>query len=34
MKLYGHMPAFMHDVDDRRSFRMITSQFYINGSVE
>lgn len=31
---YGNMPVFMHDVDDRRSFRMITSQFYINGSAK
>lgn len=31
---YGNLPVFMHDVDDRRSFRMITSQFYVNGSVK
>lgn len=31
---YGNMPVFMHDVDDRRSFRMITSQFYVNGSAK
>ncbi|MBU1714629.1 MAG: helix-turn-helix domain-containing protein [Proteobacteria bacterium] len=29
---YGHIPVFMHDADDLRSFRMITSQFYVNGS--
>ena len=29
---YGHLPVFMHDVDDQRSFRMITSQLYVNGS--
>lgn len=31
---YGNMPVFMHDVDDRRSFRMITSQFYVTGSAK
>ena len=31
---YGHLPIFRHDVDDHRSFRMITSQLYINGSVK
>lgn len=31
---YGNMPVFMHDVDDRRSFRMITSQFYVSGSAK
>ncbi len=29
----GHMPVFIHDEDDLASFRMITSQFYINGNV-
>lgn len=29
---YGHLPIFRHDIDDHRSFRMITSQLYINGS--
>lgn len=29
---YGHLPVFRHDSDDQRSFRMITSQFYMNGS--
>lgn len=28
----GHLPVFTHAVDDQQSFRMITSQFYINGS--
>lgn len=31
---YRHLPVFRHEVDDHRSFRMITSQFYINGSVK
>jgi transposase-like protein len=31
---YGNLPVFTHDVDDVRSFRMITSQFYINGSAK
>lgn len=31
---YGHLPIFRHEVDDHRSFRMITSQLYINGSVK
>jgi transposase-like protein len=31
---YGHLPVFRHDIDDHRSFRMITSQLYINGSVK
>lgn len=30
--LYGSMPVFTHDIDDLRSFRMITSQLYVNGS--
>ena len=29
---YGCLSVFTHDVDDQRSFRMITSQFYANGS--
>jgi len=29
--IYGHLPVFMHDADDHRSFRMVTSQFYVNG---
>jgi transposase-like protein len=31
---YGHMSVFTHDADDQRSFRMITSQFYANGSAK
>jgi transposase-like protein len=30
--VYGNMPVFTHDVDDMQSFRMITSQLYVNGS--
>lgn len=30
--IYGNLPIFSHDIDDQRSFRMVTSQFYINGS--
>jgi len=30
----GHLPVFRHEVDDHRSFRMIISQLYINGSVK
>ncbi len=30
--LYGNLPIFTHDVDDMRSFKMITSQLFINGS--
>ena len=32
--VYGHLPVFTHDVKDIRSFRMITSQLYINGSAK
>ena len=28
----GMMPLFIHDKDDLNTFRMITSQFYINGN--
>ena len=31
---YGNLPVFTHGVDDLASFRMITSQFYINGSAK
>jgi len=27
------MPVFSHDEDDLNTFRMITSQFYVNGNV-
>jgi len=30
---YGHLPVFTHPVEDLASFRMITSQFLVNGSV-
>jgi transposase-like protein len=28
----GSMPVFSHDKDDIQAFRMITSQFYVNGN--
>jgi hypothetical protein len=28
----GHMPVFVHDEDDIETFRMITSQFVVNGN--
>jgi transposase-like protein len=30
--LYGNLPVLTHDIDDIPSFRMFTSQLYINGS--
>ena len=30
--IYGHLPIFTHDVRDTRTFRMIISQLYLNGS--
>jgi transposase len=30
----GHMPIFIHDENDLRTFRMITSQFIVNGNVK
>lgn len=30
--VYGNLPVFTHDVDDLASFRMFTSQLFINGS--
>jgi hypothetical protein len=30
---YGHLPVFIHDEKDLRTFRMITSQFIVNGVV-
>ena len=30
--LYGHLPVFQHHVDDRKTFRLITSQLYVNGN--
>jgi hypothetical protein len=32
--IYGHLPIFIHDVDDTASFQMITSQIYINGTAK
>jgi transposase len=29
---YGHLPVFGHDEDDIETFRMITSQFVVNGN--
>jgi len=30
----GHMPVFIHDEHGLRTFRMITSQFIVNGNVK
>ena len=30
---YGPLPIFRHSVDDQTSFKMITSQLHVNGSV-
>lgn len=30
--IYGSLPIFSHDVVDLKTFRMITSQLYVNGS--
>jgi len=30
--IYGNLPVFTHDIEDMKSFRMFTSQLYINGS--
>ncbi len=30
--IYGSLPIFSHDVDDMQTFRMFTSQLYINGN--
>jgi len=32
--IYGSLPIFSHAVDDVKTFRMITSQFYVNGSAK
>ena len=29
---HGNLPVFSHDVNDKRTFRMFTSQLYINGT--
>ena len=30
--VYGSLPIFSHDVDDLKTFRMFSSQLYVNGS--
>ena len=30
----GHMPVFIHEEGDKATFRMITSQFCVNGNVK
>jgi hypothetical protein len=32
--LHGMMPVFLHQTDDTASFKMIVSQFYINGNAK
>jgi len=32
--VYGNLPVFSHAVDDLKTFRMITSQLYVNGSAK
>lgn len=32
--LYGMLPIFTHNIADTASFKMIVSQFYINGSAK
>lgn len=32
--LHGMMPVFLHRVDDIASFKMIISQFYLNGNAK
>jgi len=32
--IYGNLPVFTHAVDDQKTFRMITSQLYVNGSAK
>jgi transposase len=32
--IYGSLPIFSHAVDDVKTFRMITSQLYVNGSAK
>lgn len=29
---HGHLPMFQHHVNDTKTFRLITSQFYVNGN--
>ena len=30
--VYGSLPVFSHDIKDMKTFRMFTSQLYVNGS--
>jgi len=32
--IYGSLPVFSHAIDDLKTFRMITSQLYVNGSAK
>lgn len=32
--LHGMLPVFTHDESDMASFKMITSQFYVNGAAK
>jgi transposase-like protein len=32
--IYGNLPVFQHHVNDLQTFRMIISQFYVNGSAK
>ena len=32
--LHGMMPVFLHHCDDMASFKMIVSQFYLNGNAK
>lgn len=32
--LHGMMPVFLHQTDDLASFKMIVSQFYLNGNAK
>ncbi len=32
--LHGMLPVFTHDVSDTASFKMIVSQFYVNGAAK
>ncbi len=32
--IYGSLPVFSHHVDDKKTFKMFTSQLYVNGSAK
>lgn len=32
--IYGSLPVFTHHVDDKKTFKMFTSQLYVNGSAK